>query len=281
MDRDRLTITLRRDVLKKLDALIDGVDIRNRSHAIETLLIRALAPRLSQAVILAGGQGVKLRPLTYELPKALIPVGGKPILQYLIELLRSSDVRDIILATGHLGKKIRDHFGNGRTLGVEITYLEETKPLGTAGALKNAQKSLGSEQFLVLHGDILVDIDLAELIRFHQEQHVVGTIALTTTKEATSFGMVSLRGSKIVNYIEKPSQKETTSYLINSGIYIFEPEIFTYIDRAKGKLLEDIFPHLAHEGKLAGFPFEGRWLDVSTPKAYEEAIKVWSLRKKT
>lgn len=278
MDRERLTITLRKDILKKLDELIDGVNLRNRSHAIETLLIRSLSPKVSQAVILAGGQGVKLRPLTYEVPKALIPVGGKPILEYLIERLREAEVRNIVVAIGHLGQKIKDHFGSGRKFGVAITYSEEKKRLGTAGALKNARSNLANQPFILLHGDILVDIDLTELIRFHQEQHVVGTIALTTAPELSAFGMVALRGNKIVNFIEKPTKTQATSLLINSGIYVFEPEIFSLIDQNKGAQLEQIFPTLAHEGKLAGFSFEGKWLDVSTPKAYEQAIKSWPMK---
>lgn len=274
MDRERLTITLQADILKKLDQTIDGVNIRNRSHAIETILTRALTPRVSQAVILAGGQGVKLRPLTYEVPKPLIPVAGKPILEYLIELLREAEVRKIILALGHLGNKIKDYFGDGSKFGVKIAYTEEAQPLGTAGAIRNAQTFLQKRPFLVLHGDILVDIDLSQLIAFHQEQKVLATIALTTAPELSEYGMVGLRGSRIVNFTEKPKKKEHMSQLINAGIYVFEPEIFQALPR-HSLLLEDIFPQLAKEGRLAGFAFEGRWFDVTTPKHYEEAIKSW------
>lgn len=275
MDRERLTITLRKDILKKLDDLIDGVDLRNRSHTIESLLIRVLTPKVTQAVILAGGAGPELRPLTYEVPKALIPVGGKPILEYTIERLHNLDIRTVILAIGHLGNKIKDHFGSGKSFGVDIIYSEEKQPLGTAGALKKVQPLLANQPFLVLHGDILADIDLDELVRFHQEQHSVGTIALTTNRETTAFGMVALRGSKIVNFVEKPTERETTSHLISSGIYVFEKSIFDFIEHAGGKQLEKIFPKLAREGKLSGFPFEGKWFDVSTPKSYEQAIKTW------
>lgn len=280
MDRERLTITLRKDILKRLDQIIDGVNMRNRSHAIESLLTRSLTPKINQAVILAGGEGIKLRPLTYEVPKALIPVAGKPILEHVIELLRDAEIRTIVLAVGHLGHKIKEHFGNGSKFGIEIHYSQESHALGTAGALKLAKASLHGGPFVVLHGDILVDINISELISFHQDQHVVGTLALTTSSETSEYGMVLLRGSKIVDFIEKPSKKEATSRLINSGIYVFEEDIFNFISGTNEIQLEDIFPVLAKEGKLGGFSFEGRWLDVSTPKAYEEAIKLWSKRKR-
>ncbi len=275
MDRDRLTITLKLDVLKKLDQSIDGVHIRNRSHAIESILIQALSNKINQAVILAGGQGVKLRPLTYEIPKALIPVAGQPILEYLIKLLRDADVYQIILATGHLGEKIKDHFGNGSKFGVQIAYSPETKPLGTGGALLNTRKLLKKSPFLVVHGDILADMNLSELIAFHNQEQVVGTIALTTSPELSDYGMVALRGSKIVHFVEKPKKKDRISQLINSGIYVFEQQIFDYLGDSPYALLEDTFPRLAKEKKLAGFAFEGKWFDVTTAKNYEQAIKSW------
>ncbi len=112
MDRERLTITLRGDVLQRLDEVIDGVKIRNRSHAIEYLLSQVLNPKVTQAVVLAGGQGVKMRPLTYEVPKALIPVGGKPVIEYTLEMLQEAGIREVILAIGHLGDKIKEEVGN-------------------------------------------------------------------------------------------------------------------------------------------------------------------------
>ena len=275
MDRERLTITLKKDIVRLLDKQIDGVTLRNRSHAIETYLEHALTTNVTQAVILAGGKGVKMRPLTYEVPKALIPVHGKPILEYLIDALAKHTIRSIVLAVGHLGDKIQNHFGDGSRYGVKITYSKEIKPLGTAGALCFARTYLANETVVVLHGDMLVEIDFSELIRFHHEQHTIGTIALTTAADTSTFGAVNLRGSRIVDFIEKPEKGKTSSLLVNSGIYVFEPEIFDYIPQNKAVMLEDIFPKLATEAKLSGFPFEGRWFDVSTPKTYEQAIKYY------
>ena len=273
MDRDRLTITLRTDLLKRLDGVIDGVKIRNRSHAIEFLLSESLTPKVTQAVILAGGQGVKLRPLTYEVPKTLIPVAGKAVIEYAIIQLREAGVRDIILAIGHLGDKIKETFGNGRALGVSIAYSVETQPLGSAGALRNAGALLQDKPFLVLNGDILTKINLSEIIAFHQEDKYVATIALSTEPDTKGYGVASLRGERIVSFL-KQDRKQTTQ-LVNAGIYVMNPSVFDYIP-AKGKAaLEDVFVQLAKEGKLAGFPFDGQWFEVSTPENYERAIKYW------
>lgn len=276
MDRQRLTITIKKNLIDKIDATIDGTRIRNRSHAIEYLLSQALKPPVTQAVILAGGQGVKLRPLTYEIPKSLIPVRGKPILEYQIETLRNADVRNIILAIGHLGEKIKEHFGNGTKLGVKITYSEESKPLGTAGALANCFQLLENNPFLVIHGDSLIDIDLTEPIRFHDNlKKVVATLVLSTVSDPTAYGNVLLKGSKIVDFIEKPAKKQATSHLVSTGVYVLEPTIFDYIPEKMPAMLEDVFPKLAQKGLLGGFPFAGQWFDVSTPKLYEKAIAQW------
>lgn len=277
MDRKRLTITLRKKLLTKIDEQVDGTRIRNRSHAIEYLLTRALKPSIKQAVILAGGEGVKMRPLTYEVPKALITVSGKPILEYLIETLTDAGIRDIVLAIGHLGSKIKEHFGNGSKFGVNITYSEESKNLGTAGALANCYSLLEKKPFIVLHGDILIDIDLGELIKYHEtlRRDKIATLVISTASDPTSYGSVLLKGNKIVDFTEKPTRKKASSHLVSVGAYLFEPEIFDYIPEKMPAMLEKVFPTLAEEGKLGGFLFDGKWFDVSTPKIYAKAIKEW------
>lgn len=274
MDRDRLTITLRKDILRRVDQLIDKTTIRNRSHAIETLISRAIAPKIDTAVILAGGEGIKLRPLTYELPKSLIPVQGKPLVEYTIELLRKAEIRNIIFAIGHLGDKIIKYFGNGEKFGIRITYRQEKKGLGTAGALKNVSSSI-SGTFLAIHGDILAQINLFDLLQFHSQQNVTATMALTTTSDIQTHGNVRLRGTKILEFLEKP-KKRSLSLLINCGIYVFEPSIFSYIPKTGISFLEEeIFPKLALDQQLSGFPFDGSWFDITNPKSYERALKYW------
>lgn len=277
MDRKRITITIKKDILNKIDKKIDGTRIRNRSHAIEYILSKSFKTKVSQAVILAGGEGAKMRPLTYELPKPLIPVKGKPILEYIIENLRKADIRDIILATGHLGDKIRQHFGKGAKFGVNISYSQEKKNLGTAGALANCYKLIKQQPFLVLHGDVLIEIDIKELIAFHESQsNKTATLVLSTISDPTSYGNVSLEGNKIIKFTEKPSYKQTESYLVSVGTYVFEHTIFDYIPEKLPAMLENIFPVLAKKGLLRGFTFAGKWFDISTPENYEKAISEWT-----
>jgi NDP-sugar pyrophosphorylase family protein len=273
MDRLRLTITLKGEVLTRLDEIIDGVKIRNRSHAIEYLLSQSLAPKVSQAVILAGGPGVKMRPLTYEVPKPLIPVRGRPLIEYTIELLREAGIREIILAIGHLGEKIKEEVGGGRKYGVKVSYSEEESFLGSAGALRNAREFILDKPFLVINGDVLIKIAVSDFIQFHQEDKYLATIALSNSAESKDYGSVLLRGEKIIKFLEK--KKTRGPQLINAGLYIFNPQIFEYIPKKGKACLEDIFVQLAKEGKLAGFPFEGAWFEVSTPANYERAIKEW------
>jgi len=272
-DRDRLTITLKEDLLQRLDSIVDGVKIRNRSHAIEFLLSQSLTPKVTQAVILAGGEGVRLRPLTLEVPKCLIPVSGRPLIEYTIEMLREAGIRDIILATGHLGEKIEEELGNGKKFGIKIVYSKEKKPLGSGGALRDAKNLLLPQPFLVINADILTKINLTEFINFHQEDNYIATMALSNAINTKGYGTVLLRGEKILNFLKSGSLKP--SQLIDAGIYIFNPEIFNFFPDKKRISLEEVFSKLAGEGKLAGFPFEGSWFEISTPKNYERAIKEW------
>jgi NDP-sugar pyrophosphorylase family protein len=273
-NRERLTITLRNDLLKELDSRVDGIKVRNRSHAIEVLLSKTLeSGKVKKAIILAGGKGTRMRPLTYEMPKPMIPLKGKPLIQHIIELCRKYEIRDIILSIGYLGDKIREHFGDGSHLGVSITYIEEHEEMGTAGPLLLAKEMLKGP-FLMFNGDVLSNIDLADLISFHSEQNGLATIALTQVEDTSSFGVARLKGHKIVGFVEKPKGGED-SKLINAGVYILQPEVLGYIPKGKAMLERDVFPKLAEEGKLYGYPFDGQWFDTGTPEAYERAIKNW------
>jgi len=274
LNRERLTITLREDILKELDSMVDGIKIRNRSHAIEIVLSKALGGRkIKKALILAGGKGTRMRPLTYEIPKPMIPLKGKPLVQHIMELCRKYDIRDIILSVGYLGDKVKQHFGDGSNLGIRISYVEEKEELGTAGPL-NLAKGMLDGPFLMFNGDVLCTLDIPDFIRFHEENKGLVTIALTQVEDTSSFGVVKMKGDKIVEFIEKPSAGEE-SKLINAGVYIIEPEIFRYLPKGKASIERDIFPQLAREGKLYGYHFEGSWLDTGTPEAYERAIKQW------
>jgi len=275
MDRDRLTITLRTDLLRRLDDIIDGVKIRNRSHAIEYLLSQSLAPKVTQAIILAGGKGVKMRPLTYEVPKPLIPVAGRPVIEYTIEMLRSAGIREIIIAIGHLGEKIRDSLGNGKKFGVKLTYSEETGDLGSAGALRQARSFLDQKPFVVVNGDILTTFRISELTIFHQEDKYICSMALSTKPNTQGYGVAMLRGERIVDFLKQ--DKKQTTQVVNAGMYVMNYAFFEYIPKSGSASLEDCFVKLAHAGKLAGFSFEHPWFEVSTPVNYERAIKSWKI----
>ncbi len=271
--RERLTITINKSLLKKIDNLIDGVYLRNRSHAIESLIKKSLninSPKT--AFILAGGKGTRLRPITYEIPKPMIPINGKPILEHQINLLQKHNVRNIIIAVGHLKDRVINYFGDGAKFGVHIEYVIENEPLGTAGALRLAKDKL-KDTFIMLNGDNLINIDIDDFFEFHKKNNGLATIALTTVDDPSSFGVALLNGAKITQFIEKP--EKPISNLINSGAYILEPEIINLIPEGKASMEYDVFPQILRIGKLIGYSFEGQWLPTDNYERYEKAIKEW------
>lgn len=277
MEREKLTVTIKKGLFPKIDSIVDGKKIRNRSHATEFLIEAGLGlNKVKKAVILAGGEGTRLRPFTYELPKALLPIKGKPMVQHVLDLLKSHGVTDIYLSVGYKGNQIEEYFGDGERFGLNIKYIREKTPLGTAGPLRVAEKDL-NESFFIIWADCISDIDLTDFMHFHKENDGLATVALTTVDDTSRFGVASLKGSRIVGFVEKPPKGEAPSNLINSGIAIMEPEVIDRYLPKKGKSMveQDIYPKLAKEGKLFGYPFEGQWFDTGTHEAYERAIKEW------
>lgn len=272
MRRLRITITLQQKTIDEIDRFIDGERIRNRSHAIEYVLNKHLHTSVKKAVILAGGVGTKLRPYTYEMPKSLLPIKGKPLLEYIIENLKACGITDIIICTGYLGKKIKEYFSDGQKFGVRITYSHEESPLQTGGALLRIKSLLQHETFLVVYGDTLTNLNLGDLIDFHREHKPIATIALTTVTHPSHFGQLTLHGIQLVNFYQK-NKNEVRSNLINCGIYVFQPEIFDYFPNKKSFFLEDVIEQLITKKKVNGFVFEGQWFDVGNPRDYENAIK--------
>lgn len=278
MDRERLTITLKKDVLKRLDKSIDGNRIRNRSHAIEYHLNQSLSPSVNKALILAGGRGINLRPFTYEMPKTMIPVKDKPILEHTIERLRDAGIRDLLIHTGHLGEKIQSYFGDGKRFDVTIAYQTEKKEQGTAAPLRQAQRYFKNQPFLLHYGDVLAEISINDLIDFHVSTGKTATMALTSRAgNPAEFGVVRLRGTRIIEFNEKPHTNEV-SHLVNAGIYVFEPAIFAAVPKSGYSMLEkDVIPKLVAAEALTGYVFSGRWFDISSPEEYEKALKAWSV----
>jgi len=275
MERQKLTVTIHKDLFKQIDAIIDGEKIRNRSHATEYLITKGLGiNKVRKAFILAGGKGTRLRPLTYELPKPMIPVHDRPLLEHIFELLIKHDIRDVIVSIGYKGNKIVDYFKDGKKYGLKITYVKEKTPLGTAGPLKAAKKYL-TEPFFLIWGDILADIDLTDFAHFHRETNAVATLALTSVSDPSPFGVVKMRGHNILDFIEKPLVGDEPSKLINAGYALCNPEIITYIKKNRSMMESDIYPKLAANGLLAGYPFFGQWFDTGTIQTYEKVLKEW------
>lgn len=274
MRRIRITITIQKSLLEELDKIIDKEKIRNRSSAIEYVLNKYFSPKVNQAVILAGGKGTKLRPYTLEIPKSMLLIKGKPILEYIILLLKKANIKKAVICTGHKGEKIKEYFGNGEKWGINIIYSHEDKPLFTGGALARARNFLENKTFLLIHGDIITNLSLIDLISFHKQHKTIATVALTTVDNPQDYGQLQLHGVKLVNFYKKNKTKTTVTHLINCGIYVFEPELFDYFPKDKEAFyLEDIIEMLIKQGKVAGFVFEKQWFDVGTTQNYEKAIK--------
>lgn len=274
--RPRLTITLKKDLIQHLDNYIDGSRIRNRSHAIEYVLTKYFSPKVKQAVILAGGKGLRMRPLTYEMPKAMIPVNSRPVLEQIIETLRRYDIRELIVCIGYQGQKIQKHFGDGSRFGVRIQYVDEgALEVGTAAPLRLVQKLLSpSQPFLVYYADVLANIELDDMFDFHLAGGCVGTMALSSVRRPADWGVVRVQGSRVYSFLEKPDPRKNLSNIINAGVYIFEPAIFKYLATAT-RLEKDVFPPLVKDGQLGAYLFAGQWFDVGTPESYAQAIKEW------
>jgi len=276
--KERVTVTLEGNLINQLDKRIDGKEIKNRSQEIEKILEDALGVSIpSKALILAGGKGTRLRPLTYKIPKGLVEVQGKTLTEWLFELLKKYGIRDVILSVGYLADKMRDYFTDGSKFGMNIEYVEENpdKPLGTAGPLKLAEDML-KDTFIVSNGDELKCINISRMFRLHKRKNALATIALTTVNDPSQYGVARLDGSRIIEFVEKPKKEEAPSNLINSGFYIIEPEVIEMIPKGKFCMLEkDVFPQLAREGKLRGFPFSGQWFDTGNFERLERARKLW------
>ncbi len=280
IERKKLTVTIKKELFSKIDSVIDGRKIRNRSHATEFLIEEGLGHnKVKTAIILAGGKGTRLRPITYEVPKPLIPVKNKPLIQHTIEMLKKYHIETIYLSLGYKAKQIKDYFKDGSNFGINIKYLIEKKPLGTAGPLSLAKKEI-DDAFLLIWGDVLAEIDLTDFISFHKEQNTIGTLALTSVEDPSQFGVVNLNGNKITGFFEKPKKEEAPSNLINAGVAIFEPEIFKIIPNRPASIEKEIYPKLVKNNQLSGYAFEGQWFDTGTPESYEKAIKNWQKKKK-
>jgi NDP-sugar pyrophosphorylase family protein len=230
-----------------------------------------------QALILAGGQGTRLRPLTNNIPKPIVPIGNEPFLLRQIQSLKNAGVTDIILSTGYQPSAIENTLGDGSRYGVKLKYLVELTPMGTAGAYKFAEKHLKTTT-LVLNGDILSDIDFKEVAAHHRNFSAAATIVLTGVENPSAYGLVEVgKNNRVLRFLEKPKAdeiKKTNVNTINAGIYILEPSILNLIPKGENHSFEyQLFPTLLEKKEKfhAFIAKDNYWLDIGTPERYLQA----------
>ncbi len=223
-----------------------------------------------KGIILVGGEGTRLRPLTCNTPKPMVPVLNRPFLEHMIEHLSSHGIDDIILTLCYLPDHIQSHFGDGSKFGVKLTYIVEESPLGTAGAVKNIEDMLDDPIF-VFNGDIFTELDLTEMLSLHYKRGAKVTIALTPVNDPTIYGLVETdRDGRVRRFIEKPSWDAVTTNMINAGSYILEREVLEYIPPSSYFTFErGLFPGLLKMGEAVyGYPSNTYWIDIGTPERY-------------
>jgi len=226
-----------------------------------------------KAVIMAGGEGARLRPLTCDRPKPMVPLMDRPMMEYIVELLARHNLRDVAVTLQYQPQKIKEHFGSGEGFGVRMTYYLEDEPLGTAGSVKNAASFL-DDTFVVISGDCLTDIDLEEALQYHRQKKALATIVLTPQENPLDYGIVILeKGGRVSRFLEKPRWGEVFSDTVNTGIYILEPAVLDYIpSRVQFDFSKDLFPLLLEMRlPLYGCVLPGFWCDIGSDFQYMQA----------
>ena len=224
-----------------------------------------------RAVVMAGGEGTRLRPLTTNVPKPLLPVVGEPIMGHLLRLLNKHGIDQAVVTVQYLAASIRSYFGDGDEYGVRLSYATESVPLGTAGSVKNAEQGLAGEPFLVVSGDALTDIDLTALVEFHQRTGAMVTVALARKPNVIEFGnVITAEDGRIERFIEKPTWGQVFSDTVNTGIYVMAPEVLDLVPvDEKVDWSADIFPKLMAAGEsIYGYVTDRYWEDVGTIDSY-------------
>jgi mannose-1-phosphate guanylyltransferase / phosphomannomutase len=228
-----------------------------------------------KAIVMAGGFGNRLHPFTLNCPKPMLPLINQPVLAHILDLLQCHHFSEVIIATHYLPEQIQDYFGDGRHRGMNLHYSVGKLPLGTAGSVKNAQAYLDDEPFLVISGDIVTDINLSQVVRFHREKDALATLALTHVADPTQYGVVITDDAgHIRQYLEKPSHQQVISNFVNTGIYVLEPKL---LDDMKPNTAYDfsydIFPRMLNRNEaLFGYLAEGYWRDMGTMQSYQQSL---------
>jgi mannose-1-phosphate guanylyltransferase len=226
-----------------------------------------------KAIMLIGGLGTRLRPLTLKTPKPLLPILDQPFLAYQLDFLQRHGFKEVVLCTAYRAQDFHDMLGDGQHLGVRLTYVHEESPLGTGGAIKNAEPFVDGP-VLICNGDILMNLDLSELVDFHKSRKAAATVSLTDVDNPSAYGVVELeKDGRVRRFLEKPAPGETDSHSINAGAYVFEKDVFSLIPKGVPCSVErETFPRMLDEKyPLYGKPLSGYWLDVGTLEKYEQA----------
>lgn len=263
----RLTITLDRGLLRQIDQMVDRLAIRNRSHAIETLLRKSLVVQLDTAVLLAGGE-----------PKNPLPplqmIGGKPLVVHTVEHLVEFGFDRIFVLAGKNQPAFQEVLQDGKQMDAEVIYPPEPTPLGTAGAVKLIENEFSDAPFLVMNADVLTNINLADFIAFHQNEKSLATVAVKPRDAEHRYGKVLLKGNKVTAF-SQPEESEGIS-IVNTGVYLLQPEVLGLVDEGQAAYFETgLFPKLAKMGELSAYFFQGVWFDISTPETYRQAEARW------
>jgi mannose-1-phosphate guanylyltransferase/phosphomannomutase len=234
-----------------------------------------------KAVIIAGGLGTRLRPLTYNIPKPIVPVANRPFVLHQIDLLVQHGIKEIILNLHYLMENIKKVLDDGKKMGVKIHYSIEEHPLGTAGAVKNAEEYFDDEPLLVFNGDVLTDINLTQIIEFHQKTGARVTLTLTRVEDPTAYGLIlTNRDGVVTHFIEKPSWEQLANLstlgpadTINAGIYVLDPKVFRNVPKGVEYSFErQLFPSLLEKGELiCGYISDRYWIDIGKPSQYRQA----------
>jgi NDP-sugar pyrophosphorylase family protein len=228
-----------------------------------------------KSVLLAGGLGVRLRPLTYTIPKPLLPVGERPILEEIVTRLRAFGLRDLVIAVGYRAELIETYFRDGSQLGVQIAYAHESEPLGTAGPLALVRDQFGdtaqkTDPLLVMNGDLLTDLDFAQLVEFHQRGGQDVTVVTREYLLRHPYGVIELKGDRITRVIEKPAVTDT----VNAGVYVLTWSVLDLIPDGRAYEIPDLLNKASESGlKVVAYPFEGEWLPIDRMDQLEEATR--------
>ncbi len=267
MTRERVTITIRGDLLRQVDRQVDGLTIRSRSQAIEYLLSKFLSDfRLGKALILAGGKRKDI--LIGKQPKFIADINGKPLLERVMDSINEFNVASFLIYTDNFSDKIIDSL-SGKPVPYHLDFITGKEPSGTIQPMMLAKGQL-NDTFLLAYGDTITNLNINDMLAFHRKNNAIATIALTTVSNPKEFGVAMLQGDKVAEFQQKP-KKEAHSFLVNAGYFLFEPEIFRHISRDMKNLERDLLPKLAQKGLLFGYTFHGKYFNINSEEDLNKA----------